>query len=536
MHFRMVGALLAVLLADADGIAGAQPVPAPPLSAVPGSVTLAPGARVAVGISVGSAPIAASAADPDVAVTVDQTARTVYLTGIRLGTTTLQISDAAGNRVDVDVHVVPPAGVIPDRIAVTLTGNPAASSFLGARIDAAIDAAIGPSLAPGSSIRAATILPAPQLLASGFLTTFQADVDIDPGPGTAAVTGTIAVDVTNAALGDFRPSVLAFADDPEKITADGVLSRTTVDVNHPTRLYYYHENVRERRRFCVVLSANDSVMTHVQIVDAAAGPNADVMTVGHAVTKTFLTLQPANEATVVAIAGGKPVLERDTVTAPGEGIVGALDLRVLDGGPLTATVMAIPLAADPRMYLYGPKLPDDGHSRHGSFDLHGFGERIVAYTAGGPDARYVYGTRAQSLANLDPADAGRDFGDYGVLQRVTFDLDNPSDVPARVYLYEKPLGGDVRSSFLVNGNLVDVGCVRVPQHYLVWAADLPPHATGAFEVLTMTDGGSHYPLEIGVSGTPPLPNAPPISAADGCFPKPGSPPAATQPRNGTPGH
>jgi hypothetical protein len=36
----------------------------------------------------------------------------------------------------------------------------------------------------------------------------------------------------------------------------------------------------------------------------------------------------------------------------------------------------------------------------------------------------------------------------------------------------------------------------------------------------MTDGGSFYPVEIGITGTPPTPATPAISAPDGCFPKP----------------
>jgi hypothetical protein len=496
---------------------------------------LAPGAQAVVTIGSGSGAIVALVDGDAVAASVDGIARTVQLTARTFGTATVHVTDAAGDAADISVTVEPAAGRIPDRITVRLTGDPAAPAFVAAQIDAALAAAIRPTLAPGSTI-GSTIAPGPQPLASGFLTGFRAAVRISPGPGTAPVSGTTAVDVVNAGLDGFRPAVLAFTDDPEKIVADGVLSRTAIDVAHPTRLYYYHENVGARRRFCVVLSANGSVRTRVQIVRAAAGPNTDVMSVGHAVTKAFLAVEPAGEGSVVTIAGGRPILERDSVTGAGEGIVGALDVRVLDGGPLTVTVMAIPLDADPAAFLYAPKLPDDGHTRHGTFELTGFAERILAYSAGGPNARYEYGTRAQTPANLDPADAGRDFGDYGVLQRVAFDLDNPAATPARVYLYEKPLGGDVRSSFTVNGTIVDVGCVRVAQPYLIAPVDLAPHATATLDVLTMTDGGSNYPLEIGVTGTPPLPAAPPISAADGCFPKPGGPPAAAQPANGPPGH
>jgi hypothetical protein len=39
----------------------------------------------------------------------------------------------------------------------------------------------------------------------------------------------------------------------------------------------------------------------------------------------------------------------------------------------------------------------------------------------------------------------------------------------------------------------------------------------------MTDGGSFYPLEVGLSGTPPQPVTPPVSAPDGCFPKSAGP-------------
>jgi hypothetical protein len=434
-----------------------------------------------------------------------------------------------------EVQVLPPAGTVPPRIALKITGSPALPDFLNARILAAVRDAVNPTLLPGSTVRAATIWPLPQALGSGFLTSFTVPVTIDPGAGAAAVAAATVIDVENIALPDLLPITLAFKDDPERITADGVLSRTTVDIAQPTRIYYYHENIRERRRFCVVMTANDSVRTDVQIIDAAAGPNIDVMSVGHAVSRTFLALKPHNEGDVISIAGGKPRLERDTPVGPGEGIVGSLDLRVLDGGPVTATVMAIPLGAEPASYLYAPKLADDGHARHGRFDLTDFAQRVIAYTAGGRDVAYVYGSRGQTPLNTDPADAGHDYGDYGVLQNVTFDLANPTATPATVYLYEKPLGGVVRGSFAVNGTLFDVGCVRVSQRYLIVPYELSPHATQELAVRTMTDGGSNYPLEIGVTERPPLPTTPPIAAADGCFPKPGGPPAAAQPGAGPQG-
>ena len=408
---------------------------------------------------------------------------------------------------------------IPARIAAPITGNPASAQFITTQIDAAIER-IAAQLPTGTTLHPTEILPAPQPLERGFQTSFLVRLTVDEGNGSAPFAATTAVDVVNADLNSFTPLTLAFRDDPERIVTDGVLSRTTVDRQNPTRVYYYHQNMGVARRFCVVLSANGSVRTHVQVIAAAAGPNVDVMSVGHAATKTFLIRQRAAEGSVITIAGGRPYLARDTPAGPGEGLVGSVDLRVLDGGPLTLTVLAVPPGVDPQRYLFTSKLPDDGHDRHGDFLLGGFAERIIAYTAGGPGAAYTYGRRTQTLTNTDPFDLGRDFGDYGVLQRLTFDVANPAKLPQTIFIYERPLGGVVRSSFLVNGSLVDVGCVRLPQRYAVTSLVVGARAQTALEIVTMTDGGSNYPLEIGVTTQPPALTIPPIAAADGCFPKP----------------
>ncbi len=412
------------------------------------------------------------------------------------------------------------AVAIPAHIVASVTGNPVSPQFIVAQIDAAVERAAGAQLPPGTTLHPVEILPAPQPLERGFQTTFLVRFTVDAGNGIEPITATTSVDVVNADIAGFSPVTLAFRDDPERIVSDGVLSRTTIDREHPTRVYYYHQNMRTARRFCVVLSANGSVRTHVHVIAAAAGPNIDVMSVGHAVTKTFLTRQPHAEGTIVEVAGGRPYLTRDSLAGPGEGVVGSVDLRVLDGGPLTLTVLAVPPGTDPLLFLYAPKLPDDGHDRHGNFPLGGFAERIIAYTVGGPDAAYVYGRRTRTLGNVDPNDAGHDFGDYGVLQRLTFDLANPTETRQTVSLYERPLGGVVRSSFLVNGTLVDVGCVRVSKRYAVSSFVLDARAIAAIDVLTMTDGGSNYPLEIGVTSLPTAATIPPIAAPDGCFPKP----------------
>ena len=72
----------------------------------------------------------------------------------------------------------------------------------------------------------------------------------------------------------------------------------------------------------------------------------------------------------------------------------------------------------------------------------------------------------------------------------------------------------------------------VRQPYQIAAIPLAAGASQQVRLDTMTDGGSFYPVEIGVTGTPPQPGAPPISEPDGCFPKPAevqAPPGSPEP-------
>jgi hypothetical protein len=135
----------------------------------------------------------------------------------------------------------------------------------------------------------------------------------------------------------------------------------------------------------------------------------------------------------------------------------------------------------------------------------------------------VIGDTDPTPANVDPSADGRDYGDYGVLHTIDLTLANPSAVPAAAYAFVQPLAGPARGTFLLDGNVVDIGCVRVPSRYQITAFQLLPGQTSHVVLQTMTDGGSFYPIRLGVTATAPVPSAPPVTAPDGCFPKPQAP-------------
>jgi hypothetical protein len=85
--------------------------------------------------------------------------------------------------------------------------------------------------------------------------------------------------------------------------------------------------------------------------------------------------------------------------------------------------------------------------------------------------------------------------------------------------------------------MLTLGCARVPTPYLITQFALAPSSQRTVSVVTMADGGSNFPLDIGATTTPPQPATPPQNAPDGCFPKPAPtapPPAAVPPPAASP--
>lgn len=413
---------------------------------------------------------------------------------------------------------LPPAGVIPANLTLDVTGAPAAEAdVVDAQMRAALDRAIRPTLRPGAALLYGPIAPWPLLpVASGTRTAVGVTVTIEGGGTSATVTGMTTVTIDNVVVPPVQPTVLFLSDDPEYVQTDGLVSRAEATPGRPARLYYYHSDIGVPRDLDVVLTA--AAPSRVQLIASAAGPDLDVLSVGHAVTRDFLRYRQANEGAVLDVVPGKPVDVRHSLILQGELVAGAVDLHVLSGGPVNASVVAAPAGSSPDVFLSGPRVPFDGHRRHGVFALDGFGAIAQTYTVGGPDVAVQYGGKTPTPRNLEPADGGRDYGDYGVVHRITFTLANPTDAPQLVYLYEKPLGGPVRSTFVVDGRFRELGCVRLPQPYWITTYQVPAHWTGASTTLTMTDGGSFYPLEFGVTATPPQPYTPSVGTPDGCSP------------------
>ena len=473
-------------------------------------------------LSGGVAPFAATLS-PQIA-SVAVSGSTVVLTAQnRVGRATLHIVGADGGSVDVPVRVAFYAGTVPKTLALSVTGtvDPAwLSQIVADRVRNALAVQPGLTAAVG-------VPPVPAALPIGASASVEVPVRIAGGDAYLDVNDATNVTLQNVAVAPSSPDLLFYDDDPEMLGATGVTFRAQIDASHPARLYYYHENGQAPKDLYVLLSTAGGTAT-VHAVDSSAGPNIDVLSVGHAVTKNFLLRKPANEGVLYDVAQTPTVLERFALQRL-EGAAGNVDLRVTSGGPVGVTVLSVPPGTPPaelERLAADAVLPNDTHHRTGTFALTGYANDVLEFRVGGPDVSLLYG--AQSPAAAQPNPNWHDFGEYGVLRTLAFHVANPGGSPATVYLYEEPQGGVIRSSFLVDGTLHEVGCARVPQKYLIAAIPVTS-ATETHTVVTMTDGGSSYPVEVGLTMDPPSPTTPPIAAPDGCFPKPGAPAPSPQP-------
>jgi hypothetical protein len=492
-------------------------------------VNLAPGQTQSVTVANSSGALTATFDNPIATASVDQTAHTIsVVAGQQTGRAILTISDASGAAMQIPVRVAFPAGSVAATAALRVTGNPVDPAWLQKQVQQTVMKAIQLQLGvPAQSVQVAPYA-LPSTLGPGASAAIPVSIHIAGGDQFLDVDAPLSISLQNVAIDPFSPPLLFYDDDPEKVTQNGVVYRAQVNPGTPARLYYYHQNSADARRLLVLLSSVGNQPSTVQIIDASAGPNIDVMTVGHNVSRDFLLAKPRNQGVIVDLPLGSPFVADDfPAMKPLDGVAGSVGLRIVSGGPVAVTVVAVPVtatAADVAAAMNGPKLPGDGHNRSGVFNIGRFGTETIAYGVGGPDASIQYG--AATPPAVDPTGTpGHDYGEYGVMRTMTFDIDNPGSTPATVYLYERPMGGVVRSSFLVNGALVQVGCARLSERYQIGQPVRVNPGKAQIQLQTMTDGGSNYPLEVGLTTTPPLPATPPITAPDGCFPKPQNAPA-----------
>ena len=192
-------------------------------------------------------------------------------------------------------------------------------------------------------------------------------------------------------------------------------------------------------------------------------------------------------------------------------IAAAYDVTVLDGGAVDVEVVSTAHGVDALSVADDPEAPPDRSRRKGEFALASIRPISLDLRIGSPDEEpsidiglgSVEGT--PEFPNLR---AGPGFfpGDYGVVRPVRLHLVNVTDTQQTAFLYEVALNRALTSTFWFDGdvNPTEVPMVTDPnQRYLVRAFPLAPNEDRVITGEYMTDGGSNYTAEYGLTADTP---------------------------------
>jgi hypothetical protein len=465
----------------------------PPIVIEPPQIGVEPQKRVAARINSSLGTLTVTVADPTIAAAVvDQPQRVLYVDGLKLGSTTVTVTDGRGVSRTVPVLVAYAAGTVADSTTLRVTGNPASATYLrDALAEAAVRAA---TMRPGATIR----VSADTIAVHGDLkldnrTQVDVPVTID-GNGYFGVSGTTHVTVENVALPPIFPQRLLVSDYPERLAADGVLFSARLDAKTPQRFLYYHFNpaTEPARRILLKARNGSNAPATVQMVAGSAGPGNNEAEVGHLSTKRFLVHEARNEGTIVTVAPGATMNLVDHALPPTTVSSAILQLRLVSGDPLDLTLLAqnanAPLDQDPSTtQLLAGGAP---HAR-GVYPVPTFYfERT--YDVDGADLEIPIGQLP--LPNLREGQALS--GDYGVEQSMNVVIVNQTRGARNVALYANPRGGKATGTFLIDGTLVQAHGLAAFSKYKIWQERINPGTFRRIRVVTMPEGGSSYPLRL----------------------------------------
>jgi hypothetical protein len=438
--------------------------------------------------------IALSDADPAIVdASVNQTARTITITGKRTGVTTLNVRDDRGATRAVPITVADPAGEILNALTIRITGNPATPYFIKEQaLQAALHAV---RIRPGAHIIATPeSVNVREPLEADNLTTIDVPIILQ-GNGYLTVQGTTRVRVENIALPPIHPAYLMVSDFPETLTENGLLFEADLSPAQTARFLYYHANPAGQpdRRIVFTLQNPSSQPANVQFISGSAGPDKNEMWVGHLSTQTFLVRNAGNEGSVLTVPGNTTVVLVNQ-SLPTQSVVSNLiQLREISGAPLHLRLLAqnasnpIDSATQPGALLTST-VP---HAR-GIYPIPEF-FFDYQYDTSGPNLEIPIGQ-----IPLPELKSGESLaGDYGVLQTVTVRVVNPDPRnAASIALYANPRGGRATGTFIIDGTLVQAHGLPAYSHVKLREYTIPPGGFIRTSLTTMPEGGSSYPLRL----------------------------------------
>ncbi len=481
--------------------------PIPLATQTPAPVTLAAAsyivplghiARIPV-VSPPSGILTLTLSDPNVASAVfNGIDRTIDATGLHPGTAALTASDQYGQTATVSITVQPYAGRAASSTQVTITGDPASADFVA---EMAAQAALRVAYpVQGATVAAPSIGVADaHTLEADNTTVVHVPVSMT-GAGLYPYAQTVAVSVVNLAQPHVDPKFLLVSDFPETITEDGTLFYADVNYDEPARLLYYHYADRGAplRRVTVKVQNNGLVSSLIQLTAGIAGPDPNVLAVGHASTLRFLKQEANDEGQIFEIPPHATLNVIEQLLPPVSLVSGLMAVRVVEGDGVRIAVVVQDASDSPVEPISDTLLSSVVHHSRGVYEVPDF-SYDEAYTVG--DDPTVLHIGKLPLPNLVQGEVLG--GDYGVKQSATVTLLNTGDADANVGMWLQPRGGRATATFIIDGDLVEMKATDPGRFALVRTFPVPAHGFRRVEIVTMPEGGSSYPVNVLFSSNAP---------------------------------
>jgi len=426
-------------------------------------------------------------------VRTDEIANSIVLKGLQYGQGSFVLTREKV-RSAIYVAIREPAGVLPEHVSITVTGNPATRDFLR---DSAVRSVLAKtSLKTGSYLLFDEYVPfdCPSFLSRGESKSFDLPVKIE-NPLYYPVRESVKVQVVNKIVPTSEAALLMISNRPEKIEEDGILFQEKINPKKPVRLLYYHQNSPKTidREFLVKLTNPSTKTVEMKLLTGTSGPDQDVFFVGHRSTVRFLQDYSSDAGQIITIAPKGEFIICRAFMRPGDVVSGLVEIHLLNDNPLSVIVQAgqPDIAFDEEQVI-----PDD----FDPFRIHPKGVfaepnilSSITYNAGSDDLTIPVGV-SPWLSDIETGAPNQ--GNYGVIYKFNIILNNQSGEEKILKICFTPVNGIARGVFIIDGNLYETQLVRPGKTSLVTEIRLSPKERRAMKIFTTPQSGSCYPVKI----------------------------------------
>jgi len=421
----------------------------------------------------------------------DQIANHLNLRGLKPGQASFVIVRANIRRV-IYLAVKEPAGILPQKVTITVTGNPASRNFLR---DAALRAVFAKtSLKPRSYLLFDEYVPfeCPAYLARGEKKSFELPVKIE-SVSYFPVRDSVDVEVTNQIVNTSEAAFLMISNRPEKIEEDGILFNEEIKPGEPVRLLVYHQNSPNSmaREFLLKLTNPTTAQAEVKIISGLSGPSWDVFFTGHKATERFLEDYATDCGQVILIPPKGEYTLFKTFMKPGEVIAGLLEMHILNDSPLVVTTQAGQPDIEQKEVLSDEFNLFSIHPKGVFAKPDVFSEFF--FNVGDADLEIPVGV---SPWLLDIETGAPNQGNYGVVYKFNVILSNYEQEERSVKFYFAPVNGVARGVFVINDILYETDLIRPGKLSLIENVVLAPMERRVVKIFTTPQSASYYPVKL----------------------------------------